>query len=150
MSVFTFHYVSIISIPPSRPNLWLILIYIPLCFYYFASSRTAASLYLHLHSIMFLLFRRYLAHKVRNVLIYIPLCFYYFFSVIFLSMSSTFIYIPLCFYYFGKTDDEIRESVIFTFHYVSIISRAELVLREVRRNLHSIMFLLFPTLAIPR
>ena len=54
--VFTFHYVSIISLPSLRQALR----------------------HLHLHSIMFLLFPKTLTLCCRVFLIYIPLCFYYF------------------------------------------------------------------------
>ena len=122
---FTFQYVSIISNHRRRKNVFTIIIYIPICFYYFIECAKGEILNANLHSNMFLLFpflsRRILRRKNIYIpicfyyfwsspssvclvaVIYIPICFYYFKTRLFAFLSNNQIYIPICFYYFIKT-----------------------------------------------
>ena len=100
-----------------------IIIYIPICFYYFPTrKKNGFCTQSHLHSNMFLLFRLLVLNCLVRLFIYIPICFYYFFlsHLQFLQVMS--IYIPICFYYFH-----------------SVCS----LYQSVCPNLHSNMFLLF-------
>ena len=54
-SEFTFHYASTLSYSAHSSNL-LIKIYIPLCFYFITTKRAQASMDMHLHSTMLLLY----------------------------------------------------------------------------------------------
>ena len=140
--LFTFHYVSIIS----------------------AACRRSSGHHRNLHSIMFLLF-----HTDGSLIVnLIEFTFHYvsiiskektgktfkelnLHSIMFLlfpaaALAACFrsqIYIPLCFYYFAAAIKAGMKALIFTFHYVSIISTADQAAEAVDRNLHSIMFLLF-------
>ena len=108
---FTFQYVSIISSRRDRSGLGKILIYIPICFYYFCfvylyhnslqlftfqyvsiisikESKVNKYIY-NLHSNMFLLFLDFFCYKRYGDKIYIPICFYYFPSNVALYNSTT-------------------------------------------------------------
>ena len=74
---FTFHYVSTYTGRQVTDPVWIIRIYIPLCFYLYnqrvpgePSDRG------HLHSTMFLLIHIQVLEFFKRSLIYIPLCFY--------------------------------------------------------------------------
>ena len=78
----------------------------------------------NLHSNMFLLFLT--SNLIKSLLdfIYIPICFYYFESVRKIQRHSFIIYIPICFYYFEQKGYKSKRRIkVFTFQYVSIISR---------------------------
>ena len=77
LSPFTFHYVSTYTGRQVTDPVWIIRIYIPLCFYLYnqrvpgePSDRG------HLHSTMFLLIHIQVLEFFKRSLIYIPLCFY--------------------------------------------------------------------------
>ena len=97
-------------------------IYIPLCFYFIGFS----------------------AHAVNMVyFIYIPLCFYFIPIPTFSTKSASFIYIPLCFYFIWKIVDNLIIFSLFTFHYASTLSEAEIAGYTNEQNLHSTMLLLY-------
>ena len=105
--LFTFQYVSIIS---NRRDIW---------------KKIAVT---HLHSNMFLLFRKHWRRASGQNQIYIPICFYYF-----LDEPD-----------FGVTEYS------FTFQYVSIISFLNCLIILCIIHLHSNMFLLFLSFQIFR
>ena len=78
VSLFTFQYVSIISVHPLHTSDVTSGIYIPICFYYFMGNLLHFPRLIHLHSNMFLLFRKLETTIHKTFLIYIPICFYYF------------------------------------------------------------------------
>ena len=96
------------------------LIYIPLCFYLYGSSRGLMQLLSDLHSTMFLLIHNSFAEALDSVEIYIPLCFY-------LYLAGTY---------------EFYIVFQFTFHYVSTYTWQSVSLRWTDMYLHSTMFLL--------
>ena len=106
---------------------------------------------MHLHSNMFLLFRK---HQ-RPVLIYgkhiyIPICFYYFYSSTRLYYLYDVIYIPICFYYFRVVASLLQYTcfiyIPICFYYFRRGTRGSLA----NPDLHSNMFLLFPKTHIQR
>ena len=104
-SEFTFHYASTISEFADSFMGVLILIYIPLCFYYINCSHVC---------------------YVVNEFIYIPLCFYYIQTGKIGKVVLVSIYIPLCFYYIHVWSSVWAYNVKFTFHYASTISYSTL------------------------
>ena len=101
----------------------LLIIYIPICFYYFLRSACRASAY--------------------NA-IYIPICFYYFCNnnQFMKNLAKfTFQYVSIISWIFSSFQDFYAQ---FTFQYVSIISTYFPKIRTGYKNLHSNMFLLFP------
>ena len=103
----------------------LVCIYIPLCFYYFSLMlcRTwAVSKYLH--SIMFLLFPTIVPCHKPGLIDLHSIMFLLFLGEPDIYGIPVDIYIPLCFYYFFQHSLFQFGDLIFTFHYVSIISSA--------------------------
>ena len=123
----------------------------------------------YLHSNMFLLFLVLFTVTFPCVIrIYIPICFYYFAILSNFFIFRFKIYIPICFYYFCRSRSETFLPGIFTFQYVSIISKLDIELYTDDKDiyipicfyyfnpsmkkqwnlidLHSNMFLLFPKL----
>ena len=101
----------------------VIIIYIPLCFYFIL---TRADI------------------PLRSLLIYIPLCFYFIGSAPGYHDACLLIYIPLCFYFIlvDATIEYIHS--IFTFHYASTLSgRWCSIVRRHKLHLHSTMLLLY-------
>ena len=121
----------------------MLIIYIPICFYYFGVGEYVRSRVYNLHSNMFLLFHILFQKSNPCDVIYIPICFYYFFSSKIFNKMERRIYIPICFYYFLFLGSPVLLSTRFTFQYVSIISKDWVEYLKGQCNLHSNMFLLF-------
>ena len=143
--LFTFHYASTLSLISTQNTshnhnlhstmlllyhhitaIWhsVIVIYIPLCFYFIGWSRRWKPLnLLNLHSTMLLLYPdRHQTQKAGQRDIYIPLCFYFILPKSPWSSEAVSIYIPLCFYFIVTVVADNRESSGFTFHYASTLS----------------------------
>ena len=122
MQLFTFHYVSITSLLPFRPESRRLHLHSTMFLLHPPYSRYEIYLGTNLHSTMFLLHRHVeeWARSHGNIFtfhyvsitspdgrfeawipeqIYIPLCFYYIEQKIMIVDFDVHIYIPLCFYY---------------------------------------------------
>ena len=119
-------------------------IYIPICFYYFASIKFIIFL-VALFTFQYVSIISESVEKTdyRHYNIYIPICFYYFVSLRHPLCISPSIYIPICFYYFITFIASSEPPLSFTFQYVSIISLHVFVRFRIKSYLHSNMFLLF-------
>ena len=146
LSKFTFHYASTLSNFVERLLIRIILIYIPLCFYFIYSD---------------------FEDDRMSDYIYIPLCFYfikehpecvsdeYSFTFHYASTLSKdphdviipeLIYIPLCFYFIKDTFWFLfLTNRIFTFHYASTLSQK---LTRIRQNLSWFTFHYASTLSV--
>ena len=121
---FTFQYVSIIS-QQCQKEAQFTAIYIPICFYYFCAPIFLVPLsIIFTFQYVFIISQSALPKDITVICIYIPICFYYFESVRKIQRHSFIIYIPICFYYFEQKGYKSKRRIkVFTFQYVSIISR---------------------------
>ena len=124
---FTFHYASTLSRWWRGCTVRLLLIYIPLCFYFIGKGGTSMTGDMDLHSTMLLLYRRrgsYLCRHIRHLHSTMLLLYQ---TTTTLSVGTMIIYIPLCFYF---------------------ISTAEYQISRLMQNLHSTMLLLYQVIGI--
>ena len=82
-------------------------------------------------------------NRCKEKYIYIPLCFYFILRRIAAKDIDTCIYIPLCFYFIGGKQESASKNTQFTFHYASTLSKPKRIVERSKKNLHSIMLLLY-------
>ena len=123
----------------------LMMIYIPICFYYFDIIACGIQAWLSIYiPICFYYFAIIHCNRSRLNSIYIPICFYYFEWCQTVSVAWNLIYIPICFYYFQSilTFWQGNYSDLHSNMFLLFLTQTE-TCRHSMQNLHSNMFLLF-------